>query len=1022
MVFCMMLVAVAGVRAYFHLGQNEDPAFTVKTMVVRAYLPGATMEETLLQLTERLEKKLQETPHLDTLESYTLPGQTTIFVGLRESTDKKIVPDCWYQVRKKAGDIRHELPAETLGPYFDDEFGETYGIIYAFTAARGFSHRELKDLVEELRGELLRVQDVAKITTIGAQDERFYVTFQPKRLASLGISREALLLAIRQQNALTPAGIVDTGKEQIALESTGRFLSESDLADVLLHAGGRSIRLGDIAEIRRTTADPPQPIFRYNGRDAVGLGLSMQEGGDVLQLEKNMAAAMKRLEAELPVGIEVHLVSNQPRVVREAVAEFLEALFEAVAIVLAISFISLGLRAGTVVAFSIPFVLAFVFLGMELCGIDLQRVSLGALIISLGLLVDDAMITVESMVSRLEAGWPRARAATFAYTSTAFPMLTGTLVTIFGFIPIGLSRSMAGEYTFSLFAVVGMALLVSWFVAVLFAPVIGMKMLKENPGQHEPRPSRPARIFHRMLRLAMRRPRTTVTATLLLFAAAILALPLVPEQFFPSSDRPELLVDMTLRHGVSIRATDEVSKRMDALLKDDPDIAHWSSYVGRGAIRFYLPLDEKLPNDFFAQTVIVTRGNEARERVRKRLQHALDHDFPELLGRISSLELGPPVGWPVQYRIAGRDADLVQHYGRRLAAIMAANADLHTINGNWGAKARKLRLRIRQDEARRLGLSSAGIAQALYSTVSGVTATAVRDNIYLIDVVLRADEESRTSIENLKALDLPLPGGKSVALAAVADIDFVQDYPLVWRRDRLPTLTVQADVRKGVMPATVVRALQRDVQALQEELPPGYRIATGGAVEESEKAQASILATMPVMAILMLFVLMVQLGNFRHLVLVICVAPLGLIGVVLGLLVTRQPLGFVALLGVVAMIGMIIRNSVILVHQIDREKQAGKSDWDALEAAATVRFRPIMLTAVAAILGMAPIAPTVFWGPMANAIMGGLAVATALTLLFLPACYVLWYGLQAPEKPEAPGKKEPSPGTPRAAAGFDGRP
>lgn len=1022
MAFCMMLVMVAGVRAYFHLGQNEDPAFTVKTMVVRAYLPGATMEETLLQLTERLEKKLQETPHLDTLESYTLPGQTTIFVGLRESTDKKIVPDCWYQVRKKAGDIRHELPAETLGPYFDDEFGETYGIIYAFTAAGGFSHRELKDLVEELRDELLRVQDVAKITTIGAQDERFYVTFQPKRLASLGISREALLLAIRQQNALTPAGIVDTGREQIALESTGRFLSESDLANVLLHAGGRSIRLGDIAEIHRTTADPPQPIFRYNGRDAVGLGLSMQEGGDVLQLEKNMAAAMKRLEAELPVGIEAHLVSNQPRVVREAVAEFLEALFEAVAIVLAISFISLGLRAGTVVAFSIPFVLAFVFLGMELCGIDLQRVSLGALIISLGLLVDDAMITVESMVSRLEAGWPRARAATFAYTSTAFPMLTGTLVTIFGFIPIGLSRSMAGEYTFSLFAVVGMALLVSWFVAVLFAPVIGMKMLKEKPGQQEPRPSRPARIFHRMLRLAMRRPRTTVTATLLLFAAAILALPLVPEQFFPSSDRPELLLDMTLRHGVSIRATDEVSKRMDALLKDDPDIAHWSSYVGRGAIRFYLPLDEKLPNDFFAQTVIVTRGNEARERVRKRLQHALDHDFPELLGRISSLELGPPVGWPVQYRIAGRDADLVQHYGRRLAAIMAANADLHTINSNWGTKARKLRLRIRQDEARRLGLSSAGIAQALYGTVSGVTATAVRDNIYLIDVVLRADEESRTSIENLKALDLPLPGGKSVALAAVADIDFVQDYPLVWRRDRLPTLTVQADVRKGVMPATVVRALQRDVQALQEELPPGYRIVTGGAVEESEKAQASILATMPVMAILMLFVLMVQLGNFRHLVLVICVAPLGLIGVVLGLLVTRQPLGFVALLGVVAMIGMIIRNSVILVHQIDREKQAGKSDWDALEAAATVRFRPIMLTAVAAILGMAPIAPTVFWGPMANAIMGGLAVATALTLLFLPACYVLWYGLQAPEEPEAPGKKGPSPGTPRAAAGFDGHP
>ena len=995
MVFCMVLIAVAGVWSYFSLGQNEDPEFTVKTMVVRAYLPGADMDETLKQLTDRLEKKLQETPHLDYLKSYTLPGQTTIFVTLKDSTPKHEVPDCWYQVRKKTADLASELPPETRGPFFNDEFGDTFGIVYAFTAD-GFSHRELKDAVEQVRSEILRVPDVAKVTTLGAQDERFYVEFSPQRLARLGISREALVAAIQQQNALVPAGKVDTGLDQVQLETSGNFATVEDLAAVPLVAGERRIRLGDIAEIRRSTADPPQPLFRWNGQDAVGLAVSMQSGGDVLRLEKNMAACMDQVLEILPVGIEPHLVSNQPKVVREAVAEFMEALIEAVAIVLGISFLSLGLRAGTVVAFSIPFVLAFVFVGMLLCGIDLQRVSLGALIISLGLLVDDAMITVESMVSRLEAGWPISKAATFAYTSTAFPMLTGTLVTIFGFIPIGLSRSMAGEYTFSLFAVVGMALLVSWFVAVLVAPVIGAKLLKEQQSHPEAGPGRTARLFHRVLLLAMRWPKLTVSLTLALFLASIAALPLVPQQFFPSSDRPELVVDLTLRHGVSIRATDAASKRLDALLQDDPDIAHWSSYVGRGAVRFYLPLDEQQANDFFAQTIIVTKGPEARERVRHRLQKALDSDFPELLARISALELGPPVGWPVQYRVSGPDPVGVQQATRKLAALMAQSPDLHTINANWGAQARTLRLKVRQDEARRLGLSSAAIAQALYATVNGVTATQVRDGIYLVDVILRADERSRTKLEDLKMLDLPLQGGKSVALGAVAELEYAQDYPLIWRRDRQPTVTVQADLQAGLMPAGVMQSLQGQIASLQAELPPGYRITEGGSVEESAKSQASVVATLPVMALCMLFVLMIQLEDFRHLVLVICVAPLGLIGVVAALLLTRQPLGFVALLGVVALVGMIIRNSVILVHQIDREKQAGKPDWEAVEAAAVLRFRPIMLTAVAAILGMAPIAPTVFWGPMANAIMGGLAVATALTLLFLPACYVLWYGLKEP--------------------------
>ncbi|MEA4990382.1 Cobalt-zinc-cadmium resistance protein CzcA [bioreactor metagenome] len=999
MIFFMVLVVVAGVRSYFHLGQNEDPEFTVKTMVVRAYLPGATIEETVLQLSDRIEKKLQETPSLDYLKSYTLPGETTIFVNLLSRTPKSEVPDIWYQVRKKVGDIQHELPAETRGPYFDDEFGDTYGIIYAFTAD-GFSHRELKDYVEDIRNELLHVPDVAKVTTIGEQDEAYYVEFSPHQLATLGVSRDSIIAALRRQNALTPSGTVDTGKEQIVLEPTGKFLSAEQLANVTLYADGKKVRLGDIAEVRRSYVDPPQPLFRFNGHDAIGLAVSMRKGGDVLLLEKNINTTIEALRSTLPAGIEEHLVANQPTVVHDAVNEFMEALFEAVLIVLGISFLSLGVRAGAVVAFSIPFVLAFVFVGMEICNIDLQRVSLGALIIALGLLVDDAMITVESMVSRLEQGWTKARAATFAYTSTAFPMLTGTLVTIFGFIPIGLAKSSAGEYTFSLFAVVCMALLVSWFVAVLFAPLIGVKVLKEHSQQHKAEPGRVAGIFHRALLAVMRHPKKMVAATLLAFVLALAALPLVPKQFFPSSERPELMVDMTLRQGSSIKETNLIAQRFDAILAADPGVDHWSSYVGRGAIRFYLPLDEQLQNDFFAQTVVVTKGPKEREHVQERLQAALDHEFPELVGRAYAMELGPPVGWPVQYRVSGKNLTQVRKYAEAVAALMAGSPALHNINMNWGEPGRKMRIHVRQDEARRMGLSSSAIAQALYSTVSGVSATQIRDGIYLVDVVLRARTEERTTIEDLQTLDVPLPDGRSVPLGVVADMEYVQDYPLIWRRDRIPTMTVQADVKKGIMPDTVVEKLQKDMHALQDSLPAGYHIETGGSVEESAKSQESVVAAIPIMVLLILTVLIIQLENFRHLVLVICVAPLGVIGVVLGLLITHQPMGFVALLGVVALIGMIIRNSVILVHQIDCEKKSGKSDWDAVVAAATIRFRPIMLTAVAAILGMLPIAPTIFWGPMANAIMGGLATATVLTLLFLPACYVLWFRI-AETQPEA---------------------
>lgn len=998
--FFMIVIAVAGVRSYFNLGRNEDPPFTVKTMVVQAMLPGATVEETTHQLTDRIEKKLQETPYFDYVKSYTVAGKTTILVNLLGSTPKDQVADIWYQVRKKVGDIRPYLPATTVGPFFDDEFGDTYGIIYAFTAD-GFSHRELKDYVETVRDDLLHVPDVAKIETLGAQDEKIFVNVSSRHLARLGINGAMIAAALQAQNALVPSGAIDTGKEQILIQPTGKFNSVADVANVTLYAGNRKIRLGDIASITRGYADPPQTLFRVNGQDAIGLALSMSKGGNVLALEKNIAAKMAELHARMPVGIEAHLVANQPKVVKEAVGDFTEALFEAIGIVLGISFLSLGGRAGTVVAFCIPFVLAVVFTSMELLGIDLQRVSLGALIIALGLLVDDAMITVESMVSKLEEGWSLPRAATFAYTSTAFPMLTGTLVTVAGFVPVGFAHSVAGEYTFSLFAVVGLALIISWFVAVLVAPLIGVTILRARPEMagkthEEPQKGRIMAAFEHVLLVTMRHPRMTVGLSLGVLLVALLLSPLVPKQFFPASDRPELLVNLSLRQGASVKATNEVSRKLDAMLRNDPDIDHWSSYVGRGAIRFYLSLDEQLPNDFFTQTVIVAKDVKARERVRHRLDAQLSRDLPDIVHGVFPLELGPPVGWPVQYRVSGRDPDKVRHYAQDVARMMAESNKLRLINFDWGDPARKLRIDVRQEEARRLGLSSAAIALAINATVTGMTATQVRDSIYLVDVVLRAKADERLSMESLRTLDIRLPNDLTVPLSSVATVSYVEDYPLIWRRDRLPTMTIQAQLREGVQADTVVSALAGKIADFNAHLPPDYHVTVGGTVDEAAKAQNSVIAVTPVMTLIMMAVLMIQLQSFKRLALVLSVAPFGLIGVVAALLLTANPIGFIALIGLVALVGMIIRNSVILVHQIEIEQRDGKAEWDAVVAAAMIRFRPIMLTAVAAILGMIPIASSVFWGPMADVIMGGLAVATALTLIFLPSLYVLWFRVKEP--------------------------
>jgi len=993
--YFMLFIVIAGIASYMRLGRSEDPDFTVKTMVVQVAWPGATLNDTLEQITDRIESKLDETPNLDYLKSYTTPGKATIFVNLKDSTLPAQVPGIWYQVRKKVYDIRNSLPQDIVGPAFNDEFGDTYGIVYGFTAD-GFAQRELRDHVDEIRKQLLQLPDISKIDVLGAQDERVYVEFSTARLAGLGIDRAALIAALQAQNAVAPAGVVETGKEEILVRVSGAFHSAEDIRKINLVANNRIIPLSDIATVTRGPADPAQPMFRVNGRDGIGLAIAMRKGGDVLALGRNVAAAMKQIKENLPIGIEPTLIADQPVTVEHAVDDFMEALWEAVAIVLAVSLLSLGLRAGAVVALSIPLVLAAVFVVMEFVGIDLQRISLGALIIALGLLVDDAMITVETMVTRLEHGDDKEHAATFAYTSTAFPMLTGTLVTVAGFVPIGFAHSAAGEYTFSIFAVVAIALLGSWVVAVAFAPLLGVWVLKKPRVVHSEEPGPIMRRFRAVLTLAMRARWVTVLVTLGFFGAALIGMGFVPQQFFPSSDRPELLVDLQLPENASIDATRDVSARVDALLKGDADVDHWSTYVGQGAVRFYLPLNVQLPNDFFAQLVVVTKGLEQRERVKAKLEQALATQFTNVVSRVYPLELGPPVGWPLQYRVSGRDPEQVRKIALDVAQIVGSDPGAANVNYNWMEPARTVQIHVDQDQARLLGVSSAYLAQAVNTVVSGVTATEMRSGIYLVDVVVRASPDQRISLTTLRNLQVPLPNGKSVPLSQIASIGYGQEYPIVWRRDRLPTVTVQADVRPGTQAATVVQALAPKIEALNAKLPNGYHVVVGGTVEESSKAQASVAAEAPLMLGLMLTVLMIQLQSFSRLFLVLSVAPLGLIGVVGALLLADKPLGFVALLGVLALTGMIARNSVILIDQVEKEKAKGRAPWDAVIEATTHRFRPILLTAAAAILGMIPIAPTIFWGPMAYAIMGGLAVATLLTLVFLPALYVIWFRIKPP--------------------------
>ncbi len=997
--FFMIAFMVAGLGSYFELGREEDPNFTIKTMVIQAQWPGASAEEVTKQVTDRIEKKLEELQALDYTKSLTVAGQTTIFVNLRDTTKARDVKPTWQEVRNLIGDIQGTFPSGVIGPFYNDRFGDVFGNIYAFTSD-GLSQRQLRDQVEAARSAVLSVPNAGRVDVIGAQDEVIYLEFSPRKLAALGLDQNAIMASLRAQNAIVPSGVLQAGPERITVRVSGQFTSEESLKAVNLRVNDRFFPLTDVAEIRRGYVDPPSSLFRFNGQPAIGLAIGMKTGANLLHFGEALKAEMKRVESGLPVGITVHLVSDQPKLVEEAVGGFTQALFEAVVIVLAISFISLGMRAGLVVAITIPLVLAITFLVMAEAGITLQRVSLGALIIALGLLVDDAMIAVEMMVARLELGDSLRKAATYVYTSTAFPMLTGTLVTVTGFIPIGLNASNAGEFTFTLFVVLAVSLLVSWVVAVLFTPLLGVTILPAKMKAHHPdKKSFTARMFHAILLAAVRFRWVTIVATIIVFGISLYGMRFVQQQFFPSSDRLELIVDWNLPQNSSIAGTNaEMAKFETDMLKGNPDIEHWSTYVGSPAPRFVLAFDVSAPDVSFGQTIIVTKSLAARDVLRPKLQAYLNKTFPGTDTNVKLLDIGPPVGRPVQYRVSGPDFATVREKALDVAKIMRANAHLDSPVFNWMEPARVVKVDVNQDKARQLGLSSSDISSAINGVLAGTNVTQVRDDIYLIDVVARAQANERDTLATLRNLQLAGPGGQPIPLAAVATLRYTMEQPTIWRRDRVPTITVASSVHDATQPTTIVEELKDKIAEFDAKLPPGYHVVTGGTAEESAKSQAPIAAVMPLMLLIMATILMIQLQSFQRLFLVFAVAPLGLIGVVAALLPSGAPLGFVAILGVLALIGILIRNSVILVVQIEDLIAEGRDKWDAIIEATEHRMRPIMLTAAAASLGLIPISREIFWGPMAYAMIGGIIVGTILTLVFLPALYAAWFRIKEPKR------------------------
>ncbi|MBV7495159.1 efflux RND transporter permease subunit [Pseudomonas sp. PDM24] len=991
--FMLLIVAVAGAFSFTRLGQLEDPNFSVPSMTAMVIWPGATAQQMQDQVLNRMEKKFEQIDNFEKVVTYARQGYAGMTLTVRGGTSKADQREAWYQARKKLNDLSRELPDGVIGPIVNDEYGDVYGLMYA-VKGDGIGHADLSDAAEDIKRQMLKVPMVKKIDLIGKQAKRVYVEFSHERLAALGITPLAIAESLKSQNALLPAGQIDTRGDRVMVRVSGQFASEEAIRNVPISAGGRLIKLGDIATVTRGFEDPPTYTVRHNGQPVLMLGITMTSDGNIVDLGKAMDAAVAKIQSELPHGVELELVADQPTTVKDAIHDFAHALAEALIIVIAVSLASLGWRAGLVVATTVPLVLGGVALVMLAMGWNLERISLGSLIIALGLLVDDAIIAIEMMVAKMETGMDRVKAAAFSYQSTAMPRLTGALITVVGFLPIGLSKSTTGEYAGGIFWIVGAAVLFSWICSGIFTPYLAVKMLPNDLGKHQHGDMYDTKFYRTLRRLidaAIERRWVVIGATFGALVLALACIKLVPQQFFPNSSRPELVIDLRVKEGSSFAATTEQVKHMEEILAKDEDVRFYTAYTGAGAPRFYLSLNPELPNPGFAQFVVMTKDLDARERVRERLVTSADQQFPQAWVRVTRLELGPPVGYPVQFRVVGPDTQVVRRIARDVEKVVASNPKVRDLQLDWNDPVRTLKVELDQDKASALGLTPADVSLATQTVMNGATLSQLREHEDLIEIVARAVPEERLSLDTLKDINLYTRQGTVVPLSQVAQVRSELEEPVLWRRNRDMAITVRADVKDGEQGVSVTQELQPLLKDIEAKLPSGYRIDVGGAVEESDKANKALLAVAPLMLISILLLLMLQLQSFSRMWMVVLTAPLGLIGVVPALLVFQSPLGFVAILGIIALGGMIMRNSVILIDQVQTEIAEGRDPWNAVLDAAIHRARPVMLTALATVLAMIPLTRSVFWGPMAIAIMGGLTVATLLTIFFVPALYAAWF-------------------------------
>ncbi len=1018
--YFMLLLGIIGAISYSKLSQSEDPPFTFKVMVVQTYWPGATAKEVSTLVTDRIEKELMTTGQYDKIMAYSRPGESMVTFVAKDSLTSAQIPDVWYNVRKKVNDIRHELPSGVQGPFFNDEFGDTFGNIYVLTG-KDFDYALLKEYADRLQLQLQRVKDVGKVELFGLQDQKIWIEISNTKAVQLGIPVSAIQEALQKQNSMASAGFFETGTDRIQIRVSGQLQSVEDIKKMPLLVGDKTIQLGDVADVYRGFSQPAQPRMRFMGDNGIGIAVSMRKGGDIIALGKNLETEFAQLQKTLPLGMKLQKVSDQPVAVQRSIHEFVKVLAEAVIIVLLVSFFSLGFRTGLVVAFSIPLVLAMTFAGMNLFDVGLHKISLGALILALGLLVDDAIIAVEMMAIKMEQGYSRIKAAGFAWKTTAFPMLTGTLITAAGFLPIATAQSSTGEYTRSIFQVVTIALLVSWVAAVLFVPYLGEKLLPDftKTGHQAPwyvrlwaritKKPQPQTVaisqdhhydpyqssfylrFRKMVEFCVTYRKTVIATTVGIFVLSVLMFKMVPQQFFPPSNRAEILVDLKLEEGASLTATEQAVKKVEQFLSKQKGIDNYVAYVGTGSPRFYLPLDQQLPQASFAQFVVLASSLDDRDEIRRSLETQIKQLLPQVRTRVSLLENGPPVGYPLQYRVSGEDLNLVRKEAQQVARVISENPNTTNVHLDWGEPSKIISIQIDQDRARQMGVSSLDLANFLNASITGSAIEQYREKRELIEIRLRGDKAERVEVASLASLAVPTANGTTVPLAQIAKIEYKFEDGLIWHRNRLPTITVRADIRTNLQPATVVGELAESMDKLRAELPSGYLIEVGGTVEESARGQSSVNAGMPLFLAVVMTLLMIQLKSLSRATIVFLTAPLGLIGVVLFLLLFNKPFGFVAMLGTIALSGMIMRNSLILIDQIEQDRQAGHPTWEAIIDATVRRFRPIILTALAAVLAMIPLSRSIFFGPMAVAIMGGLIVATLLTLFFLPALYAAWF-------------------------------